>query len=124
MSNTPRFPDAQLFLDARGTLPDPPSSRRLMAQIIQTLQPFAQLPDEDAAVSTLYHDVLRGKRLLLLLDNARDAAQAAPLIPPAGCALIVTSRQNFLLGTTRAHTVGKLPDGLWRRIVAGNTIPC
>ncbi len=105
----PRFPDAQLFLDARGTQPDPPAARQLMEQVILAFHPTAKLPDDPAALRNIYHDVLGGKQVLLLLDNARDAAQAAPLIPPAGCALIVTSRHSFMLGKTAPHDVGRLP---------------
>ncbi len=106
----PRFPDAQLFLNGRGTQPNPPSAAELLAQIIHTFAPTAQLPDHLDALKGIYHDLLHDRRVLILLDNARDASQATPLIPPAGCALIVTSRQNFMLGKRAAHTVGRLPD--------------
>ena len=105
----PRFRDAQLFLDARGTQPDPPAARQLMEQVIHAFHPDARLPDDPAAIAGIYHDVLGGKQVLLLLDNARDATEAAPLIPPAGCALIVTSRHSFMLGKTAPHDVGRLP---------------
>ena len=105
----PRFPDAQFFLDARGTQPDPPSAGKLMEQVILAFHPTAKLPDDPAAIAGIYRDVLGGKQVLLLLDNARDATQAAPLIPPAGCALIVTSRHSFMLGKTAPHDVGRLP---------------
>lgn len=105
-----RFPDAQLFLDARGTQADPPSAWTLMERVVLAFHPTAKLPDDDSAISAIYRDVLTGKRALILLDNARDAAQAKPLIPPAGCALIVTSRQAFMLGTVKPHDVGRLPD--------------
>ena len=105
-----RFPDAQLFLDARGTQADPPSARALMERVVLAFHPTAKLPDDDSAIAAIYRDVLTGKRALILLDNARDAAQARPLIPPAGCALIVTSRHTFMLGTAKPHDVGRLPD--------------
>jgi tetratricopeptide (TPR) repeat protein len=107
-----RFPDGQLFLDGQGTReePLPPSAGDLIAQVVQTFNPTAKLPDGEAALKSIYHQLLLDKKVLILLDNARDAAQAAPLIPPAGCALIVTSRQSFVLGTTKPHNVGKLPD--------------
>ncbi len=107
----PSFPDAQLFLNARGTQPNPPSSTDLMAQVIQAFHPTEKLPDDEAQLKASYHDVLHGRRVLILMDNASDAAQAAPLIPPDGCAFIVTSRRGFTLGTTAAYFVGKLSDG-------------
>ena len=105
-----RFPDAQIFLDARGTQAEPPGAGDLLAQVIQTFHPTAKLPDDETKLKGIYHDVLGRKKVLILLDNARDAAQAAPLIPPAGCGLIVTSRHSFMLGTTAPHDVGRLPD--------------
>jgi tetratricopeptide (TPR) repeat protein len=107
-----RFPDAQLFLDAFGTRtqPDPPSARQLMEQVVLAFHPTAKLPDDPAVIAGIYRDVLGGKKVLILLDNALDAAQAKPLIPPAGCALIVTSRHSFMLGTVKPHDVGRLPD--------------
>ena len=107
---SPQFPDAQLFLDARGTQLNPPTGAALLAQVIQTFHPEAKLPDDLAALKALYHQELAGKKALILLDNARDAAQAAPLIPPAGCAFLVTSRNNFMLGTRPAYPMDKLPD--------------
>src|SRR5262249_19843527 len=44
-----------------------------------------------------YLIVLRGKKALLLLDNGRDSNQIEPLLPPEGCAVLVTSRQRFAL---------------------------
>jgi tetratricopeptide (TPR) repeat protein len=105
-----RFPDAQLFLDGRGTQTNAPGADDLLAQVIQTFHPTAKLPEDEAVLKTLYHEVLHGKRALILLDNARDAAQARPLIPPEGCALIVTSRSNFMLGNRPAYSVDRLPD--------------
>ena len=57
--------------------------------------------DDDAALLGLYRTVLHGKRALLLLDNAADAKQVAPLLPPEGCAVLVTSRRRFARGRLR-----------------------
>jgi tetratricopeptide (TPR) repeat protein len=53
--------------------------------------------------------VLHNKRVLLLLDNAKDAAQVKPLAPPTGCALLVTSRQHFALPGLQATNLETLP---------------
>jgi tetratricopeptide (TPR) repeat protein len=106
----PRFPHAQLFLDGRGTHANPPSGVALLSQVIQTFHPLTKLPDEEAQLKSIYQELLSKQRVLILLDNARDAAQVAPLIPPAGCALIVTSRHSFMLGKIAPYNVGRLLD--------------
>ncbi|MEK6300042.1 MAG: tetratricopeptide repeat protein [Acidobacteriota bacterium] len=68
-----------------------------MAHVCRAYHPEAKLPDQEAELSAIYNSVLNGKRALLIMDNAKDRAQVEPLIPPAGCALIVTSRQHFTL---------------------------
>ncbi|MCX6956152.1 MAG: tetratricopeptide repeat protein [Verrucomicrobia bacterium] len=105
-----RFPDAQLFLDGRGTQPNPPSGADLIAQVIQAFHPTDKPPEGEAALKSMYRDLLHGKRVLLFLDNALDAAQAIPLIPPAGCGLIVTSRRSIMLGNRAPYAVDRLPD--------------
>ncbi|MFL6520398.1 MAG: alpha/beta fold hydrolase [Chthoniobacterales bacterium] len=107
-----RFPDAQLFLDGQGTRrePPPPTGGDLIAQVVQAFHPTAKLPNEEAVLISTYRQLLSDKKVLILLDNAHDAAQAAPLIPPSGNGLIVTSRQSFMLGVTKPHNVDRLPD--------------
>jgi hypothetical protein len=53
--------------------------------------------------------VLSGKRALILADDAKDAAQVRRLLPPAGCALLVTSRNRFSLPGMAAIYLGMLP---------------
>jgi tetratricopeptide (TPR) repeat protein len=105
----PQFPDAQLFLEGFGTSERSPSGSDLQSKVIHAFHPTAKLPDDDHAIAQLYAQVLSDKKALIFLDNAKDAAQAKPLIPPAGCALIVTTRQSILLGTRKPHDVGRLP---------------
>ena len=56
------------------------------------------IPNSVEAQATLYRTLMTGRRMLVILDNARDAEQVRPLIPAApGCFVIVTSR-NRLIG--------------------------
>jgi tetratricopeptide (TPR) repeat protein len=107
----PRFPDAQLWLDGRGTAQEPTTPERLLEQVLLAFHPESKLPDNVEALSAHYRQVLTGKRVLVVLDNAHDAKQAKGLLPPEGCGLIVTSRVVVDLGVVGTiHRVGKLPD--------------
>jgi len=96
-----QFPDGQIFVDMRGTSnnPDLPSltPEDAMAQIIRAYNLVDRLPDKPGELRGLYHSVLAGKRVLLLLDNAAGGAQVEPMLPPTGCAVLITSRIKFVL---------------------------
>jgi hypothetical protein len=68
-----------------------------MLHVIRAYDPTAQPPANYAELCARYRSVLYGQRALLLMDNASDREQVEPLIPPATCLLIVTSRQHFTL---------------------------
>jgi len=103
------YPDAQFYLDLKGVSQQPLTPRDAMAYIVRAWHPTAQLPGNDEELSALYRSVLDRKRVLLLMDNARDAQQVAPLIPPAGCLLLVTSRKHFTLPGLFEKNLDKLP---------------
>jgi tetratricopeptide (TPR) repeat protein len=96
-----RYPDAQLFLNLRGADPEhrpPVAPAEAMRDIILAFHPTAQPPEQLDALTRTYHGVLADAgRVLLLLDNAADAAQVQPLLPPPNCVLLVTSRAQFTL---------------------------
>jgi len=92
------YPDAQFFINLQGTDANPRSPQEAMAICIRAfLGPEAQLPEGPEQLSHLYRSQLSGKRVLLLLDNAADSAQVRSLLPPTGCAVLVTSRQFVAL---------------------------
>jgi len=108
-----RFPDGQLFLDLRGFAADeaPVNQADAVHSLLCGLGvPSHVVPADTAARIGLYRTVLAGRRILVVLDNARDAQQATALLPGTpGCAGIVTSR-NQLTGLAvqgaRMVTVG------------------
>ncbi|MDH3684891.1 MAG: tetratricopeptide repeat protein [Myxococcales bacterium] len=111
------FPDAQILLDLRGTDADPVSARDAMLHVIQSFHPDIEQPDSDARVEGLYRAVLDGKRVLLVMDNARDEEQVLPLLPPAGSSLIVTSRRRFVLPGMEVMTLDTLPRSTSRELL-------
>ena len=80
-----------------------------MSHVLRTFHPEAKLPEKEEELRAQYLSVLHNKRALLLMDNAKDAAQVKPLIPPEGCALLVTSRQHFALPGLEAKNLETLP---------------
>lgn len=105
----PRFPDAQVYLDLRGVTEKPLTPIEAMAYVIRTFHPEVKLPEKEAEMSGLYQSVLHGKRALLLMDSAKDATQVKLLIPPTGCAFLVTSRNHFALPGLQATNLDILP---------------
>ncbi len=103
------FKDAQFYLDLRGTSDKPLSADDAMRHVLQSLNPTAKLPDGSAQLAASYRDALHGKRTILLMDNARDATQITPLLPPQGNMLLVTSRWHFAVPGIQAIDLGLLP---------------
>ncbi len=104
-----RCPDAQLYLDLQGAGTNPLSPARALEHVIRAYHPTAKLPESLAELGAIYRSTLHGQRALLLMDNARDRAQVEPLIPPAGCVLLVTSRQHFTLPGMFDQNLDALP---------------
>jgi DNA-binding SARP family transcriptional activator/tetratricopeptide (TPR) repeat protein len=96
-----RFPDGQLFASLRGFDPagaalEPGDALRGFLEAFGI--PEARIPADLAGQAGLYRSVLTGKRVLVVLDNARDEQQVRPLLPASpGCVAVVTSR-NQLVG--------------------------
>jgi len=105
----PQYPDAQIFVDLKGASPQPLSVAEIQAHVIRAYLPAARLPESDGELGKLYRSVLNGSRALLLLDNAVNGAQVAPLAPPDGCLMIVTSRQHVSLPGMFASRLDTLP---------------
>src|ERR1041384_6628032 len=104
----PRYPDAQFFLDLRGASTQPLTVAEALAHVVRSYHPAAKLPDSESELRGLYLSVLDGQRALLLMDNAANAEQVEPLIPPAGSLLLVTSRQHFTVPGLAAKNLDPL----------------
>ena len=91
------FPDGQLYVNLRGFSPHgrPVAAQDALRVLLDALHvPTDDIPTDLQARVGLYRSLLAHRRVLVLLDNARDAEQARPLLPAThGCLAIVTSRE-------------------------------
>src|SRR5579872_6016913 len=124
--NLDRFPDGQLWVDLRGFGP-PGETMSCDLAVRGFLAALGADPDAIAAGTEahvgLYRSLVAGKRMLVVLDNARDSAQVIPLLPGSpGCMVLVTSRRQ-LTGLVIGHgarllDLDVLPEGDARDLLA------
>ena len=103
------FPDGQLFVDLRGFAPGgrPMAAEDALRGFLAALDVDPRrIPADPQAQAALYRSALAGRRMLIVLDNARNSDQVRPLLPGgSGCLVLVTSRDLLtgLVATEGAH---------------------
>lgn len=119
-----QYPDGQLYVDLLGATPQPQAPADVLARFLRDLGvESTQVPADIEERAALYRTRLAGRRVLVLLDNARDAAQVRRLLPGSStCAVIVTARSRMPdLASTRLVDLEVLDDDesltLFTRIV-------
>ncbi|MGW8729338.1 AfsR/SARP family transcriptional regulator [Streptomyces sp. NPDC055808] len=92
------FPDGQLYADLRGADAEPADSADVLTHLLRSLGVAeGAVPDDAGQRGALFRSLLAGRRVLILLDNARDTAQLRPLLPGTpGSAVLVTSRTRIV----------------------------
>jgi tetratricopeptide (TPR) repeat protein len=94
------YPDGQLYLDLHGFTPgrspvEPATALRRLLTLREV--PEQRIPAEPEDAAALWRAELADARALLVLDNAADAAQVAPLLPgTAATRVLVTSRNRLV----------------------------
>jgi DNA-binding SARP family transcriptional activator/Tfp pilus assembly protein PilF len=106
-----RFPDGQLYINLHGHGPsrNPVAPAEAISSFLDALQvPAEQIPARRDARAGLYRSLMAEKRMLLVLDNARNSDQIRSLVPSGAPSLvIVTSREPLtgLVAVEDAHPV-------------------
>lgn len=93
-----RFPDGQLHVDLRGHAATPAlTTTEVLARFVIALGATTKrLPTVQDELVALYRTLLRGRKILFVLDNAISPNQVRPLLPSApGCGVVVTSRNDL-----------------------------
>jgi DNA-binding SARP family transcriptional activator/tetratricopeptide (TPR) repeat protein len=118
------FPDGQLYVDLSGASSQPAAPGEVLARFLRDLGVDGdKVPARDDERAALYRTRLTGRRVLVVLDNAKDAAQVRPLLPgSASCAVLVTTRTRTAdLASMRFIDLNVLEDdeglALFARIV-------
>ncbi|MFF3866773.1 BTAD domain-containing putative transcriptional regulator [Micromonospora sp. NPDC001898] len=96
-----RYPDGQLYVNLRGFDLDGravPPAEALRGFLAALHVPPQRVPTDLPGQSALFRSLLAGRRVLVLLDNARDDEQVRPLLPGSPDSLVVVTSRNRLTG--------------------------
>ena len=108
-----KFPDGQLYVDLLGATPNPLPVGDVLARFLRDLGVDGRdIPVDEAERAARYRTTLARRRMLVVLDNARDAAQVRPLLPgTASSAVLVTTRSRMPdLASTKLVDLNVLDD--------------
>ena len=114
-----RFPEGQIYLDLRGFSPSgsavsaADAARRML--YVAGVPPRVLPPEQDAQID-LFRSEMSRRRMLLVLDNARDAEQVRPLLPGGSTIGVVVTSRSALAGLVTTHgvdhvAVDLMPEG-------------
>ncbi|WP_181320389.1 BTAD domain-containing putative transcriptional regulator [Saccharothrix carnea] len=121
-----RFPGGQLFVNLGGFGPVEsvlPPEEALRGFLEALGVPGPRIPRELPARAAMFRTLVAGRRLLIILDNARDADQVRPLLPGTpGSVVAITSRDQLLslvaIEAARLVNVGLLTQAEARTMLA------
>jgi tetratricopeptide (TPR) repeat protein len=101
-----RFPGGQLYVNLRGLDPSlpPMEPSEVLRFFLDALGvPPHRIPPGIEGRSALFRSLLDHRRMLIVLDNARNVAQVRPLLPGAPGSLVMVTSRNELTGLVAAE---------------------
>ncbi|CAM3387747.1 BTAD domain-containing putative transcriptional regulator [Kibdelosporangium persicum] len=107
------FPDGQLYVDLAGTTSRPRTGKEVLGSLLRSLGVTgAAVPDSVHDRAALYRSLASETRMLVLFDDAANAAQVQGLLPASNWCVLVTSRQRMAeLPATHQIELDVLPAG-------------
>ncbi|HVB45890.1 MAG TPA: tetratricopeptide repeat protein [Streptosporangiaceae bacterium] len=91
------FPDGQLFVELHGSREQPVSKADALTRLLRHLGvPEAAMPKDEADRIAAYRTKIADRRMLIVLDDARDAVQVRPLLPGTGSSAVLISSRSWL----------------------------
>jgi tetratricopeptide (TPR) repeat protein/DNA-binding SARP family transcriptional activator len=101
------FPDGSLFVDLRGfSEHDALEPVAALEALLRGLGASgAGVPAETDARAALYRTLVAQRRMLIVLDNARDETQVRPLLPGTASSLVLVTSRRRLAGLDDADQI-------------------
>jgi len=120
------FPDGQLYVNLRGFDPGgiPVSPGEAIRGFLDSLGvPPDRVPPKADAQARMYRSLLADRRMLIVIDNARDEQQVRPLLPASPGSLVLVTSRSQLVGLAAADgarllTLDVLPEPEARELLA------
>ncbi|WP_433324581.1 BTAD domain-containing putative transcriptional regulator [Spirillospora sp. CA-294931] len=93
----PAFPDGQLYVQLGGSVSRPRDPRDSLGDLLNGLGEPGPYPDDLEGRATMLRERLADRRVLLVIDDVADVAQARVMLPGTrGCGVLLTSRQRLV----------------------------
>ncbi|MCO8273688.1 helix-turn-helix domain-containing protein [Actinoplanes sp. TRM 88003] len=106
--------EQQLFVDLRGLDAKPLTPLTVLSRLIRAVSPDVRaVPRDVDESSALWHSLVRGRRVVVVLDNAVNEGQVRPALPPHGPAVVLVTSRRSLSGLEDVHRLRlePLPEG-------------
>lgn len=104
------YPDGQLYADLRGSDATSPAPLQVLGRFLRALGvPGRRIGTDETEAAALLRSELADRRILVVLDNAQDAAQIRLLLPGAGRSDVIVTSRRRLPGLATAGVVDLEP---------------